>query len=297
MNPSTTNSNDYYQYLNDRLYFRQRQLNHSALFYCTNNNQSQNQQNAHFDEDEGTTKFIFQTILPINIITPISLDRFNYLEYLNNNNNSINNNDNNCYSNNIYDQLTQFYDPLLYNQKQSYVINQNEEQEKCSLAQVQSNKQIKKRYSMNEQSLSINASSNNKAGASKSIKYRFSLKAISNKITTSVENLRNKFNTQSTKSFTKLSLPNSDNLTINDDHSYMLSRSTQNMICVRNAETDYEDDDLDDNIYYNKRQNRLLNDSDRGSQSSNLNTTHDVNLSFVFIFFKIKIHKTIIFLK
>ena len=43
MNPSTSSSNDYYQYLNDRLYFRQRQLNHSALFYCSNN-QSQNQQ-------------------------------------------------------------------------------------------------------------------------------------------------------------------------------------------------------------------------------------------------------------
>ena len=135
---------------------------------------------------------------------------------------------------------------------------------------------------MNEQSLSINASSNNKAGSSKSIKYRFSLKAISNKITTSVENLRNKFNTQSTKSFTKLSLPNSDNLTINDDNSYMLLRSNQNMIRVRNAETDYEDDDLDDNIYYNKRQSRLLNDSDRGSQSSNLNTTYDVNVIFIF---------------
>lgn len=280
MNPSTSSSNDYYQYLNDRLYFRQRQLNHSALFYCSNN-QSQNQQNTQFGE---STKFIFQTILPINIITPISLDRFNYLEYLNNNNKSIDNNSN-CYSNNIYDQLTQFYDPLLYNQKKSYVTNQNEqeeEEEKCSLAQVQSNKQIKKRYSMNEQSLSINASSNNKAGSSKSIKYRFSLKAISNKITTSVENLRNKFNTQSTKSFTKLSLPNSDNLTINDDNSYMLLRSNQNMIRVRNAETDYEDDDLEDNIYYNKRQSRLLNDSDRGSQSSNLNTTYDVNVIFIF---------------
>ena len=255
-------------------------MNHSALFYCSNN-QSQNQQDTQFGE---STKFIFQTILPINIITPISLDRFNYLEYLNNNNKYIDNNSN-CYSNNIYDQLTQFYDPLLYNQKKSYVTNQNEqeeEEEKCSLAQVQSNKQIKKRYSMNEQSLSINASSNNKAGSSKSIKYRFSLKAISNKITTSVENLRNKFNTQSTKSFTKLSLPNSDNLTINDDNSYMLLRSNQNMIRVRNAETDYEDDDLGDNIYYNKRQSRLLNDSDRGSQSSNLNTTYDVNLIFIF---------------
>jgi hypothetical protein len=281
MNPSTSNSNDYLQYLNDRLYFQQRQLNHSALFYCTN--QSQNQQDDDYNYLETP---IFQTILPINIITPISLDRFNYLEYLNNNKKKKNNS---CYSNNINNKLTQFYDPLLCNHKQNYATTTNEE-EKLTLAQVQSNKAIRKRYSMNEQSLSINSSSNNKAGASKSssIKYRFSLKAISNKITTSVENLRNKFNTnsQSTKSFNKLSLPNNENLTINDDNSYMLLRSTQNMsIHVRNAETDYEEDDLDDNIFYNKRQSGTRNEPDRDLQSPSLNISYDVNYLYSYRFF------------
>jgi hypothetical protein len=275
MNPSASNSsNNYFQNLNDRLYFRQKQLNHSALFYCTN--QSQNQQDDDYNDEE-PAKYIYQTILPINVITPISLDRFNYLEYLNNNY-CNNNNNNNCYSNNIYDQLTPFYDSLLYNQKQDYITNQNEE-DKLSLAQVQSNKQIKKRYSMNEQSLSIN----NGLSKSSSIKYRFSLKAISNKITTSVENIRNKFNTntQSTKSFNKLSLPNRDNLTINDDSSYMLLRSAQNLsIHVRNAETDYDEDDLEDNMFYNKREIRILNDSNR--ESPNSNTPYEVNYLLVF---------------